>query len=234
MTRVYLVASQHDDVIGGPGNLRQLYDKLKPSIIVTESSQRYYDELRILSNHLECMLRGAKVDPSRLAGIVERFNLFAYGFPVSFNQQYAQEKGLEHHFISVYLPINAQSYFDLAGVVGGIIHNAQSNNGVISEGLVEELMKEERPISKEELEQSWKRYLKREGGIRHELQLMRLRRAGLLGESDQLMEDRIRSLHHDGAVIVFPVGMFHATDSLLNITLHSRIKDLTPERILLI
>lgn len=227
MSNIHLIAVDHNDKVLGPGKLRAVYGEIKPTVILSEISPE--DEVVIRRIQDEIRIRLGKVTDDQES--IDRAVRLVGGFEYNTNREYAAEHGIEHVLadlpgrqIGNVLEMEVLTKIWLLKVEAGFTDLKEwVDNSYAARNPSQSFIRQQWDVLLW-MEKNW---LGSVGGV-----IRRIR--GNIGKADIHMESVIRELHGLEEVIAFPVGMAHVMDSRAKRTLYSRLKDLNPERKLLI
>lgn len=235
MGKLYLIGTNHQDRIYGPKNLKNLYDKLKPDMLLTEFCQEDLDKIKSLFSGLEDILK--KV-PSYKNGVDDFIKIFL-PFEYDVNEEYSKTNKLSHHLIDLpgsgfnklFVKTIEKSFPSFKKTVEDYLRVFGPDN---LKRDFETTLGKKAIRDPEQMRKTWEKYSRSEKSLGHEFSLLTFSLIGALGKRDKYMEDRIRELYDPGKVITCTVGMAHTLESRTKKTLYSKIKDLDVERVPLI
>lgn len=231
MGKLYLAGTNHQDHLYGPTKLNNLYDKIKPDMLLTELCQEDMDKIKNLFSGLEDIIR--KV-PSYKNGIEDFMQVFL-PFEYKVNKEYSEKENIEHHLIDMPGSKSNQK------LIKGLEKSFPGFRKTLEKYLrvfgpdnfkkdFESTLRKKVIRDPQNLKLIWEKNLYYEKTVGKELVLIILSTTGMIGKRDKHMEGRVRELYDPKKSIVCTIGMMHILDSLTKRTLYSRIKDLNPER----
>ncbi len=231
MSKLYLIGTVHLDFTEGPRKLKSLYDRLKPDVILCEADRKYIDRIDSLVARIEEEFKDYR-DEKGFNDYLDLLRTMSLGFELSTNLAYAREKGIECHLADT--TEGCSSLIDIAeNYFYNTLKSSKQNGEKIDFEKSARHVKSHVPLSQKGVREILLHFKRWENTLLNEVFLFVCKRLKIIGERDKYMERIAREFYSSGKVIAFPVGAFHTLNSFSGETLYSRIKDLNPERILL-
>lgn len=233
MSNLYLIATEHVDLVRGPEKLVRVYDRIKPDILLSEMNEIDYRRAREVVKRFSGGLKKFITDERLLGQFIDYLKKSSVGFEYPTNEAYAREHGISNYQID--LPGSQGRLIRLNEIPLKLCLYYVRKRGHLDHGRILEILQKKPGPSKREVKNLWNRERRIENSVLGEIRSLFVRiLTGRIGRPDKYMEERIRELYDPSKVIASTVGMLHCVDSLTRSTLYSRIKDLHPERIPLI
>jgi hypothetical protein len=230
MSNLYLIATNHLDIVRGPEKLLRVYDRINPDLILSETSADALAFLREYYSGLEERFMRLTTDKKGVRELIDYFLNFGLGFEINTNEQYAQKHGIENHLVD--RSFGQEKIFQFAkNTMDEALREAEKAGRIDIRGLNQDIRNYFSP-SQDKIRRYWTTLKRNEGNLLGEIPIIFCRFVlGRTGPSDKYMEQRLREIYDPNKVIAFPLGMIHCIDSISRSTIYSRIKDLHPVRI---
>jgi len=234
MNNLYLIATQHFDLVRGPIKLGNVYERIQPDILLSETCQESLLRNDTLTNKFVDDLGRYTKNSKGLEDLRRWFSSTSGGFEYNFNQEYSQSHGIPNYLVDS--PNGSDRLFYFAEYyMKEAIRNVEEKGTFNSERFVSYLRRSVGNPSPNIVRDYWNMVKRDENSFMGELRLLISRLVNKrIGKPDKHMAQRIREIYDPHKVIAFPVGMLHCSDSITRSTLYSRIKDLHPIRIPLV
>jgi hypothetical protein len=221
---LYLIGSAHCQIGQSKRKLKQIYNRVKPDVILSETSEGEAQVFELQAPALTLTLSQTYPDVRKIPEIIELLRERYLGFEYCFNRTYAQTNRITHFCFD---------RFDETHAIR-ISQNLEDQIRMLMSGqleLVEESLRaKKRPdIPVKKIRKDWEKYEKNEGTPEQDKRLQ----GNDEFKRDIVMEEHLRRLYQPDKTLVAIVGAVHTLESPSGITLYSRIKDLDPRRILL-
>lgn len=221
MTGIHLIGTMHSDIERGPKNLFDLYDRLQPDEILTESSDLKLDVIFESSGLLEKALLESVSDRQKVYDFLIAY-MDTNGWEYLVNLEYAQEKDIPHFLVDVDGVEPAQIMSGIPTIVEyikkyGVDYVDEVMPSFFQTRMSEAAQKEYcRSIRAIEGTDDFERFIDEN---------LNITMPDRVGGSDKYMERCVRAVYNPEKTIAYPVGMAHVLHSKSNRTLYSKIKD---------
>lgn len=248
MHGLYLVGVDYRDMARGPGKLEKLYEKLRPDVIITQESLMQHDESSKRITGLEQLLLAAGrygkheftfSDENEF--IIERICSLITPFTTAVSQEYARRYNAKLIFgCGVELPYEIFRAYEIMGAIGFSLqlmidpskspYPASSIEAAYYLNVSQLADLPQQVSSKSDFQMSWAKHVQAERRLKGELLAVLAWLSGR-AKTDGCMAKVVESAYSPDKTVVVTADFRSLADSALKLTLYSKLKHLSPERI---